>query len=520
MRSIVKQLQPSVNQLNFTFFPGLCASESLVSRFTRWIQLHQVNAPELLRLLNIRSLDVHMISPVLDITCSTPMPETSVSMTEHILNGKTHPEMCKSRHPLQKLGILMGLTRSQFLAATGSNETEPGVMLMTQTKQLRFCPSCLNLGFHSIYFQYPGASDCPYHGDRLRNVCAFCKQPNFPTIRSLAASPASCWNCGRRWDISNSQIRNDSLLASITTIGAMIDSRICNIKPISSEVLNKFGSFLTSGHLAGSCFPEKEMVVQARRWTCWNDDVKQDQNGRTQIVSIDETAIESQSDLVPLGNTGLRCAAKLDGFWTSSPETTVRANEVLSWLSQKCSFRAEGSFRLRAEIGMQPQGRCINSSINIVHVALLQTMLTYGRQQNHNNIQVDQEIGAVDVYADVRWNHLQLSRYGPVENAANPHLIEGEILGWFALSLVRARGMKFSLEVAWPWHLNPWQCLPSYRTVRTGSAWAVQYRSRVSRSSVARLISRYQDTYLSATHLQELRQALQMSHIDTRKYPI
>lgn len=520
MRSTVKPLEPSVNQYNFTFDPGLCASESMVSRFTRWIRLYQVSTPELQRLLNIKSLDVHIISPVAGINCSTPMPETSVSMTKHILHGKTHPEMCKSRHPLQKLGILMGLTRSQFLAATGSNEAEPGVMLLTQTKQLRFCPSCLNLGFHSIYFQYPGATNCPYHGDRLRNVCAFCKQPNFPTIRSIATSPASCWNCSRHWDISNSQIRNDSLLASMTPIGAMVDSRIRNIKPISSSALNKFGSFLTSGHLAGSCFPEKEMVVQARRWTHWNDDINEGPDGRTQVVSIDEAAIEHQADLVPLGNTGLPCAAKYDGFWTPSPETTVSANEILNWLSRKCSFRVEGSFRLRAEIGMQPQGRCINSSINIVHVALLQTMLTYGRQQNHNNIPVDQENGAVDVYADVRWNHLQLSRYGPVESAANPHLIEAEILGWFALSIIRARGMKFSLEVAWPWHLNPWQCLPSYRKVRIGSAWAVQYRPRVSRSSVVRLISRYQDTYLSATHLQELRQALQMSHIDMRKYPV
>lgn len=517
MRSKIKPIDPSRNELNLIFVPGLCASESLFSRFSRWVNHYHVNCPDICRLLRIKSLDVPILGPVLNINRAAPMPELPVDFSEHILRGETHPEMRKDRPPLHKLGILMGLSRSDFLEATGSIESEPGIMLLTQIKQLRFCPSCLDLGFHSIYFQYPGATDCPYHSTRLRNTCKFCKQPNFPTIRSIVASPASCWNCGRGWSISNSEIRNDSLLEAIPAIGAMMDSRIRDIKPIPNASVYKFGSLLNFGYSDGLSFPHKEIATQARRWTFWNETMNRCRGMHNRIVPYEESLYDPQARPVPVSAGDRLGGHGSKGFWPVSNETVVRANEVLKWLSHECSFHADTSFRLRSEIGMNPQGRCTNLFVGVVHVALHQTMLTYGRQENNTRFPLECEEGGVDVYADVRWNHLQLSRVSSVESPANSHLIEAEILSWFAVSLVRARGLKFSLEVAWPWYLNPWQFVPPNRTVRIGTTWAVHYRSRASRDTVVRLISRYRNTFLCATHLQDLREALQMAHIVARK---
>lgn len=513
MKLKIKTPDPSSDELNFTFVHGLCASESLFSRLNRWMNFHQVNASEMRRLLAAPSLDVHVIGPVREIDRSVPMPESSLDLSRHVINGGAHPEMRKKRHPLQKLGLVMGMNRSQFLLATGSNEPEPGVMLLTQIKQLRFCQSCLDLGFHSIYFQYPGATDCPYHGERLRNTCAFCKQPNSPTIGSIVASPSSCWNCGHHWGISNSEVRNGSLRASISAIGALIDSRMQCVKPISSATFNKFGSWLQPVQSGGPCFPKVEMAVQARRWSFWSNEPALCPGAHEQIVPFDKRLFDSESKVAH--TNGIDCPIKLrhEGFWPTSEETVTKANDVLKWLSHECSLGLQACFRLRAEISMKPQGRCINSTINIVHVALHQTMLTYGSQRTDYPFPQCPVECEVDVYADIRWNHLQFSRLGPAESPANQHLIEAEILSWFAISLMRARRLKFSLEVAWPWYLNPWQFVPPSRTVRIGADWAVQYRSRACRNSVKKLISRYRNKSLSATHLQDLRQALQMAHI-------
>ena len=42
---------------------------------------------------------------------------------------------------------------------------------------LRYCPSCLALGFHSPLCQIEGLQVCPVHGDTLRNTCGHCEAP-------------------------------------------------------------------------------------------------------------------------------------------------------------------------------------------------------------------------------------------------------------------------------------------------------------------------------------------------------
>jgi hypothetical protein len=45
-----------------------------------------------------------------------------------------------------------------------------------RSSELRFCPVCLRLGFHSEIFQLHGLQACPQHGCRLQNDCPGCQR--------------------------------------------------------------------------------------------------------------------------------------------------------------------------------------------------------------------------------------------------------------------------------------------------------------------------------------------------------
>lgn len=45
-----------------------------------------------------------------------------------------------------------------------------------RSSELRFCPLCLRLGFHSEIFQLRGLQSCPQHGCRLQTACPGCQR--------------------------------------------------------------------------------------------------------------------------------------------------------------------------------------------------------------------------------------------------------------------------------------------------------------------------------------------------------
>ncbi|WP_408529257.1 TniQ family protein [Paraburkholderia nemoris] len=63
---------------------------------------------------------------------------------------------------------------------------------------LRYCPVCLEAGFHSAWYQAETLSCCPFHGCELVTFCQTCGAPT--SIYGLSATlfgvPYSCWSCG------------------------------------------------------------------------------------------------------------------------------------------------------------------------------------------------------------------------------------------------------------------------------------------------------------------------------------
>lgn len=87
---------------------------------------------------------------------------------------------------------------------------------LASARQFRFCRSCLDDGFHSIFYQIDGILRCPVHHESLTSQCAQCGhasgtlslQPSGPLV------PFTCPLCGKpfghkldptRWDHSTSR---------------------------------------------------------------------------------------------------------------------------------------------------------------------------------------------------------------------------------------------------------------------------------------------------------------------------
>ena len=68
-------------------------------------------------------------------------------------------------------------------------------------RQLRYCPACLEAGFHAAWFQHRLVERCPLHHDLpLRTGCVRCTAPiPYALGIELATYPLSCATCGCAW---------------------------------------------------------------------------------------------------------------------------------------------------------------------------------------------------------------------------------------------------------------------------------------------------------------------------------
>jgi len=64
---------------------------------------------------------------------------------------------------------------------------------------LAWCPSCLNVGYHSVVHQLDGRRSCPIHGSKLRRECSSCGSLSaYRLDPQLLDGPFRCRHC-RAW---------------------------------------------------------------------------------------------------------------------------------------------------------------------------------------------------------------------------------------------------------------------------------------------------------------------------------
>ncbi len=104
---------------------------------------------------------------------------------------------------LEKIRRTLNLSKSTIdNALTTAFIPRSKVPLMTEVKELRFCPICIRYGYHSVFHQFKNVSVCPIHKTELVHRCPNCvrsisydlqDQKNAYACNSCSASLLTRW---------------------------------------------------------------------------------------------------------------------------------------------------------------------------------------------------------------------------------------------------------------------------------------------------------------------------------------
>jgi hypothetical protein len=124
---------------------------------------------------------------------------------QHIM-GKRHPAVERHGHFYSRTLLTSGWMNTGANRAHALASDLPGATLdrrlggwwrsLASDDALRYCPSCLSVGFQSALNQIAALRCCPTHGDLLLDRCQRCSQPTPPYALSRAFdTPGVCDRC-------------------------------------------------------------------------------------------------------------------------------------------------------------------------------------------------------------------------------------------------------------------------------------------------------------------------------------
>lgn len=96
------------------------------------------------------------------------------------------------------LSAALGFTEAEADKASLTSVIEHLCWCPLLVEGFRYCPECLNDGYHAIYFQIAGLERCPVHRARLHHHCPSCRQ-SLPDMRMNFGwfdAPFCCPRCG------------------------------------------------------------------------------------------------------------------------------------------------------------------------------------------------------------------------------------------------------------------------------------------------------------------------------------
>ena len=95
---------------------------------------------------------------------------------------------------VEHLARSLRVARTTLRAALG-----PASRTFGMSSHLRWCTTCLNLGYHSVVHQLEVVRTCPIHASQLRDVCKACNQTSPYRLHArLMDGPYRCSACGVR----------------------------------------------------------------------------------------------------------------------------------------------------------------------------------------------------------------------------------------------------------------------------------------------------------------------------------
>jgi len=103
-------------------------------------------------------------------------------------------------HGLKVLLESLGINADAYLMLTGQDYLGIHFDVLSDIglcKALRFCPECLEFGFHSPIYQHWAMDRCPLHGVRLLDKCPYCRNPIKGKASFAIRDPLACPSCAK-----------------------------------------------------------------------------------------------------------------------------------------------------------------------------------------------------------------------------------------------------------------------------------------------------------------------------------
>jgi len=346
------------------------------------------------------------------------------------------------------------------------------------SKTLRYCPRCLQLGFHSMFYQHLAVKECPYHHVPLLNKCMYCAEPWVPSIKQIVSEPFCCTKC--RW-LHLKTVLPPGGAEELKAASAAIFPQCHDLQTrhrIPHERVNVFA--LTRG-----VDRSRESEANRRLWqrvAAWPQlPTPQWHRFREErlCIGMDNWPREGDfrtKDWQELGN---------------GPTATLR------WLVQVCGAPAEQCRRLLDGTWQRIQyitPLYQDRQLDAVATALHLTVAKYGWLQI-NLRALEHGWQRENPYCNVRWSGVHEASTPRIFGAISGDLIESEIRGYFVLSLLRCAGLhalRGPHEEFAQSHHSPENFCPSWLLQREGrNSWLLRMRHRASTEFVLRLLKRY-----------------------------
>lgn len=342
---------------------------------------------------------------------------------------------------------------------------------------LRFCATCLELGYHCMLYQHWGVARCPMHGIALQECCPDCHKPMVPTIYGVLSKPFCCPRCDHL--LLKTAARPEA--ADAVGVADRLNGDWCNDLQVPQEWPQLRVSVAS---LQPPVLAHPELQAQRRRWlhraTAWPV------VATARWPQFKESLRNLTSEHSP-------------GMWGANQQphggVSQEPTDMLVWLREACAVPHEQSLQLFCGSWMRIQyitPQYCDQNLSVVAVALHLTMTQYGRQEvNFHRVRT----GFTQPYQGVRWNGVHSPTLPTHHGRASGDLIGMEILGYFALAVLYCAGFgqpSGSGGGGMEWRTEPWSYCPSWIVLKGWAyTWVMRMRPRATTETVVRLIRRY-----------------------------
>lgn len=347
------------------------------------------------------------------------------------------------------------------------------------SKTLRYCPRCLQLGFHSMFYQHRAVRDCPYHGIPLMDRCMYCERPWAPLIKQIVEEPFCCPKC--RW-LHLKTVLPPGGVEELRAASAAIAPRYHDLQTCHRIPHERVNVFALTDRLGMS----RESEPYRRLWhriAAWPQQLSPHWHRfREELICI------GQENWPREGNLRTQDWHLLAKHPTNTLRWLVQTCEVPT---EQCRRLLDGTWQRIQYITPLYQDRQLSAVATALHLTLAKygwlqinlRALEHGWQRHHP-------------YHGVRWSGVHEESSPRCFGEASGTLVASEIRGYFVLSLLRCVGLQprqgGAAEEFGHSYYQPHRYCPSWSLQREGRAgWMLRMRHRADEGLIRRLVRRY-----------------------------